>query len=73
MSKALDLSKLSKFEGGWDELGSGRGFWGQSVAEYLGLALICVGGSAGGVWPGRWAIFLWGLGTFLAFPNFLGS
>ena len=46
MSKALDLSKLSKFEGGWDDFGSGWGFWGQSVAEYLGLALICVWGSA---------------------------
>ena len=51
---------------------------GQSVAGYLGVApvFVGVGGGGGGVncWgAGRWAIILWGLGTFLMFPNYLRS
>ena len=68
--------------------------WGlQSVAGYLGLALLFVWGAHRGgdlvtvfrgvfgsageflFWrgSGHWAIILWGLGTFLIFPNFLRS
>ena len=57
----------------------------QWLMGYLGLALVFVWGgfsasvgrgfilAGGGGRPGRSAIVLWGLDTFLIFPNFLGS
>ena len=51
------LSITGIFKGVWMFLA-----WVESVAGYLGLALVF----------GRWVIVPWGLGTFLIFPNFLG-
>ena len=51
----------------------------QWLMGYLGLALVFVWGGfsagvgGGGGGHGRSAIVLWGLDTFLIFPNFLGS
>ena len=40
----------------------------QGFSASIGKAFILAGGGGG---AGRWAIILWGLDTFLIFPNFL--
>ena len=70
--KGLGVAIIVKgigFEGVWGELESEGGFRGQSVTGCLGLTLVFVWGSV----AGRWATILWGLDTFLIFPDFLRS
>ena len=48
-----------------------RGIWGW--LRFLWGWGVVVGGGVNCWGAGRWAIILWGLGTFLMFPNYLRS